>query len=123
MAMAENATYLQQMKKMCKVSSLATRGDPRFNKNYRGNPSLMIVHKNNDTLDGELPDGDSSQKGGQNHNFNTEPSSLMSARLLQKVPYDGCHLMALRPLMQWCCHMSIWSRYWFYHVYLLESIS
>ena len=24
----------------------------------------MIVHKNNDTLDGELPDGDSSQKGG-----------------------------------------------------------
>lgn len=31
------------------MSSLATRGDPRFNKDYRGNPSLMIIHQNNDT--------------------------------------------------------------------------
>jgi ribonuclease BN (tRNA processing enzyme) len=46
--------YLQDMLKMCKVSSMATRGDPKFNKNYRGNPSLMIIHKNND--DGSLED-------------------------------------------------------------------
>ena len=29
---------------------MATRGDPRYNKDYRGNPSLMIIHQNNDTL-------------------------------------------------------------------------
>ena len=42
--------YLQQMKNNCRVSSMATRGDPRYNKDYRGNPSLMIIHQNNDTL-------------------------------------------------------------------------
>ncbi|KAL7536567.1 hypothetical protein ACHAWF_005499 [Thalassiosira exigua] len=41
--------YLRRMKKMCRVSSLATRGDPKYNKDYRGNPSVMIVHRNNDT--------------------------------------------------------------------------
>lgn len=50
---ANGEEYLQKMKDMCKVSSMATRGDPRFNKDYRGNPSLMIVHRNNDTVDGE----------------------------------------------------------------------
>ena len=47
--------YFQDMLKMCKVSSMATKGDPKFNKNYRGNPSLMIIHKNNDdaSLDGQ----------------------------------------------------------------------
>lgn len=60
----ENETYMQQMKKMCQVSTQATRGDPRYNKNYRGNPSLMIVHRNNDNLGGEIPDenADSSQR-------------------------------------------------------------
>lgn len=51
---------MKQMRNMCKVSSMATRGDPRYNKDYRGNPSLMIVHQNNDALDGQrqLPDDD-----------------------------------------------------------------
>lgn len=44
--------YVQEMQKFCKVSSMATLGDPKSNKNYRGNPSLMIVHNNND--DGSL---------------------------------------------------------------------
>ncbi|KAL7533834.1 hypothetical protein ACHAXR_005471 [Thalassiosira sp. AJA248-18] len=48
--------YLNQLKKTCVVSSMATRGDPRFNKDYRGNPSLMIVHQNNDTVDGSSAD-------------------------------------------------------------------
>ena len=66
--MAENDAYTQEMKKMCQVSSLATRGDPRHNKNYRGNPSIMIVHKNNDTLEGELSDDhDSSLRGASQH--------------------------------------------------------
>jgi phosphoribosyl 1,2-cyclic phosphodiesterase len=56
--MAEKDTYIQQMKKTCQVSSMATRGNPRYNKNYRGNPSLMIIHQNNDTLRGELLDDD-----------------------------------------------------------------
>ena len=30
---------------------MATKGDPRFNKDYRGNPSLLIVHQNNDIVD------------------------------------------------------------------------
>ena len=29
---------------------MATKGDPRFNKDYRGNPSLLIVHQNNDIV-------------------------------------------------------------------------
>ncbi|KAL7518259.1 hypothetical protein ACHAWX_003104 [Stephanocyclus meneghinianus] len=40
--------YMHEMHKFCRVSIMASRGDPRFNKDYRGNPSLMIVHKNND---------------------------------------------------------------------------
>eukprot|EP00804_Cyclotella_cryptica_P001926 CCRYP_007359-RA/>CCRYP_007359-RA protein AED:0.03 eAED:0.03 QI:134/1/1/1/0/0.5/2/92/434 len=40
--------YISEMQKFCRVSTMATRGDPRVNKDYRGNPSLMIVHKNND---------------------------------------------------------------------------
>jgi len=47
-----NDEDLKEMYKICSVSSLATKGDPRYNKNYRGNPSLMIVHQNNDTIDG-----------------------------------------------------------------------
>ena len=44
---ALNSNYFQEMQAMCRVSSMATRGDPKYNKDYRGNPSLMIVHKNN----------------------------------------------------------------------------
>lgn len=54
---------LERMKSSCKVSSMATRGDPRFNKDYRGNPSLLIVHRNNDTVDGSVKtDGESETK-------------------------------------------------------------
>ena len=42
--------YVKKMHKMCRVSSLATKGDPLYNKDYRGNPCLMIVHDNNDSL-------------------------------------------------------------------------
>jgi ribonuclease BN (tRNA processing enzyme) len=59
---SSNDDYLQQMQKMCKVSSLATEGDPKLNKDYRGNPSLMIVHKNNDTVDGKGSSGDKETK-------------------------------------------------------------
>ena len=51
--------YLQQMMNNCRVSSMATRGDPRYNKDYRGNPSLMIVHQNDDTLGDDKSEGDS----------------------------------------------------------------
>ncbi len=51
-----NDEYLEKMKQNCIVSSLATRGDPRFNKDYRGNPSLMIIHQNNDTVIEEISD-------------------------------------------------------------------
>lgn len=43
---------MHKMWETCKVSSIATKGDPKYNKNYRGNPSIMIVHRNSDTLDG-----------------------------------------------------------------------
>ena len=46
--------YMDKMRNACKVSSLATRGDPSDNKNYRGNPSLMIVHRNNDSKDEDV---------------------------------------------------------------------
>ena len=45
---------MDKMRNACKVSSLATRGDPSDNKNYRGNPSLMIVHRNNDSIDEDV---------------------------------------------------------------------
>jgi len=52
--------YVKKMHKMCRVSSLATKGDPLYNKDYRGNPCLMIVHDNNDSID----DSDSDNAGG-----------------------------------------------------------
>ena len=51
-----NDEDLKEMYKICSVSSLATKGDPRYNKNYRGNPSLMIVHQNNEVLTHEHMD-------------------------------------------------------------------
>jgi len=36
------------MRNRCHTSILASKGDPRANKNYRNNPSLLISHKNND---------------------------------------------------------------------------
>lgn len=48
--------YLETMKRNCKVSSLATKGDPRYNKDYRGNPSLLIIHQNNDTVEVQSED-------------------------------------------------------------------
>ena len=42
---------------------MATRGDPKFNKNYRGNPSLMIVHRNNDAVDGSHAKNDAEKEG------------------------------------------------------------
>ena len=32
----------------CNVSRIASIGDPKYNKNYRNNPSLLISHKNQD---------------------------------------------------------------------------
>ena len=52
-----NDEDLKEMYKICSVSSLATKGDPRYNKNYRGNPSLMIVHQNNALDGGSKNDG------------------------------------------------------------------
>jgi len=48
-----SSEYMEKMKNSCRVSSLATAGDPSNNKNYRGNPSVMIVHQNNDAVDGQ----------------------------------------------------------------------
>ena len=36
--------YRQTMERRCKVSNQAIRGDPRTNKNYRNNPSVLIHH-------------------------------------------------------------------------------
>jgi len=41
---------------------------------------------------------------------NSELLSLMSARLSQKVPCDGCRSTVSQALMQWCCRMNTWSR-------------
>eukprot|EP00957_Ditylum_brightwellii_P046024 3491600-Ditylum_brightwellii.AAC.1 len=37
---------------------MATQGDPRYNKNYRGNPSLVISHFNNDDEDDDNASND-----------------------------------------------------------------
>lgn len=55
-----NPSLLQLQKDMevnCQISKIASMGDPKLNKNYRNNPSLLISHRNNDDGDG---DGDSS---------------------------------------------------------------
>ncbi len=57
-----NSDYMNHMKDLCTVSSMATKGDPRHNKNYRGNPSLMIVHRNSDEADGEFDENISDKK-------------------------------------------------------------
>jgi len=54
--------YMEKMKNSCRVSSLATAGDPSNNKNYRGNPSVMIVHRNNDAIDGQEASSDASNE-------------------------------------------------------------
>lgn len=38
----------ESIRDRCKVSSIASIGDPKHNKNYRNNPSLLISHQNND---------------------------------------------------------------------------
>mmetsp|Transcript_21651 Transcript_21651/g.30337 ORF Transcript_21651/g.30337 Transcript_21651/m.30337 type:complete len:418 (-) Transcript_21651:75-1328(-) len=46
----DNFILAQQkdMLEKCKISRLASVGDPKKNKNYRNNPSLLISHQNND---------------------------------------------------------------------------
>jgi phosphoribosyl 1,2-cyclic phosphodiesterase len=43
----------RQMRAACTTSILANQGDPRWNKNYRNNPSILISHSNhqNDSTD------------------------------------------------------------------------
>jgi len=36
--------------KICNTSKIASIGDPKTNKNYRNNPSLLISHRNNDAI-------------------------------------------------------------------------
>lgn len=46
-----NPSLLQLQKDMeakCGISKIAIMGDPKLNKNYRNNPSLLISHRNND---------------------------------------------------------------------------
>lgn len=45
---SEMVEYLEQQRQKCKVSSLAIQGNPKFNKNYRNNPSIIISHYNAD---------------------------------------------------------------------------
>ena len=41
----EELTFLRnQFQPLCKVSNLAIEGDPKYNKNYRNNPCLVISH-------------------------------------------------------------------------------
>ena len=42
------AALQEQLGNTCRTSKLAAMGDPRNNKNYRNNPSLLISHQNND---------------------------------------------------------------------------
>jgi len=42
------AALQEQLGHTCRTSKLAAVGDPRHNKNYRNNPSLLISHQNND---------------------------------------------------------------------------
>jgi len=44
----------------CAVSMHAARGDPRNNKNYRNNPSLLLSHRNNDDAEGIIDENSSS---------------------------------------------------------------
>jgi len=44
----------------CAVSKQAAWGDPRTNKNYRNNPSLLLSHRNNDDADDVTDDESSS---------------------------------------------------------------
>jgi len=58
-AKAKDPEELAAMRDACRVSALATEGDPRYNKNYRGNPSLLISHGNDDgagRTDNDEPD-------------------------------------------------------------------
>lgn len=59
---SKSADYMEKMRIACTVSSLATRGDPSNNKNYRGNPCLLIVHQNDDSIDDqEMSPSDSNE--------------------------------------------------------------
>lgn len=41
----------KNLAKICNTSKIASIGDPKTNKNYRNNPSLLISHRNNDDKD------------------------------------------------------------------------
>lgn len=40
----------------CRVSQMASQGNPKYNKNYRNNPSILISHRNNDDSNNEEND-------------------------------------------------------------------
>jgi len=54
---SELEAYRDQLRKMCQVSNLASSSppDPRKNKNYRNNPSLLITHSEVDDDDENRP--------------------------------------------------------------------
>ncbi len=57
----DNPKVLQLQKDLadrCKMSKYASMGDPKTNKNYRNNPSLLISHVNNDDDEGNEGNGE-----------------------------------------------------------------
>ncbi|KAL9183752.1 hypothetical protein ACHAXT_004608 [Thalassiosira profunda] len=83
--------WYQQMQKMCRVSSIATKEDPRYNKDYRGNPSLLIVHRNNDTVDGQHATGQSDklQKDGVPKTVVIDVGKTFTENALRWMPSQG----------------------------------
>ena len=77
-----NMNNFQDMQSTCRVSSMATRGDPKYNKDYRGNPSLMIVHKNND-------DGSFNSKDGETKVVVIDVGKTFTENALRWMPMHG----------------------------------
>ena len=79
--------YIEKMHKMCRVSSLATKGDPKYNKDYRGNPCLMIVHDNNDSLDDS--DSDNGVEKNRIQNVVIDVGKTFTENALRWMPLYG----------------------------------
>ncbi len=79
------------LKSKCKISEIANHGDPRLNKNYRNNPSLLISHRNNDQ-DGERSGDDSGDNDDQPlKNVIIDVGKTFREGALRWMPYHGIY--------------------------------
>lgn len=83
--------FQNEMKNRCHTSILASRGDPRLNKNYRNNPSLLISHSNNDDIYDSVDGKNTSHVDEDIRNVIIDVGKTFRETALRWMPLHGIH--------------------------------